>query len=356
MRAQLEKNSVPLVRAGQIRPFVEEAERNGIPVTRHLEAVHLPADIHVASQGMIARRQLWGFVDRLVRVEGFRDIGLRAAGEDPVSQLGEFSTTLQRAPTLAAALGLLTREFARHSTHVQFRIESASGGVRVVRYDAEYVRDASLFVEQYTLVLLVGVVRLAAPLWRPAQIWVRANRPVPWLVGHDWLALARVHHPSNGTAVYVPDDLLSRPVSAPRCSADTESSSAVARDTLSESLKTALAPLVGRVRLNLDAASEIVGVRPRTLRHRLRAEGTSWQALLDEVQFDWSRGRLVHPEVRVRDVALQLGYADAAHFTRAFRRWAGVTPGAYRASLLPKPDLAAGRPVFAAAASLAGNG
>lgn len=51
---------------------------------------------------------------------------------------------------------------------------------------------------------------------------------------------------------------------------------------------------------------------------------------MEEVRFELARDLLRDPDVRARDVAGEAGYSDAAHFTRAFRRFVGVTPGKYR--------------------------
>jgi AraC-like DNA-binding protein len=98
-------------------------------------------------------------------------------------------------------------------------------------------------------------------------------------------------------------------------------------------LRAALAPLVGHVRLDLDLASELAGVNPRTVHRRLVSEGTTWRAVRDELRFEYSRVRLADPGLRLVELALELGYADSAHFTRAFRRWTRVTPSQFRESL-----------------------
>lgn len=70
----------------------------------------------------------------------------------------------------------------------------------------------------------------------------------------------------------------------------------------------------------------------RTLNRRLRSEGTSYKALIDSVRFDVARQLLRDTRLTVADIAAALDYADAAAFTRAFQRWAGQPPGAWRAS------------------------
>jgi AraC-like DNA-binding protein len=69
----------------------------------------------------------------------------------------------------------------------------------------------------------------------------------------------------------------------------------------------------------------------RQLQRVLQAEGTTYQALLDEARRDLALARLRLPGTTAAEVALLLGYSEAGAFTRAFRRWTGTTPGAYAA-------------------------
>lgn len=69
---------------------------------------------------------------------------------------------------------------------------------------------------------------------------------------------------------------------------------------------------------------------PTTLRRRLEAEGTGWQALKDELRRDTAIHLLSQGALPVAEVARRVGFAEPSAFHRAFRQWTGVTPGAYR--------------------------
>lgn len=68
-------------------------------------------------------------------------------------------------------------------------------------------------------------------------------------------------------------------------------------------------------------------VHPRTLGRRLEAEGMSFRILADDVRRRIALELLADPEATIDSVADRLGYADAASFSRAFKRWTGETPG-----------------------------
>ncbi len=79
-------------------------------------------------------------------------------------------------------------------------------------------------------------------------------------------------------------------------------------------------------------------VSERTLRRRLGAESTTFRATAEEVRDLLAREYLIETELTVADIAHLLGYSETVNFRRAFVRWNGVTPGAYRQQYVTEND------------------
>jgi AraC-like DNA-binding protein len=83
----------------------------------------------------------------------------------------------------------------------------------------------------------------------------------------------------------------------------------------------------------MDAVARELGVSVRSLRRRLAEEGVSFPKLLEEAQLASAKRLLENPDRSIYDVAFAMGFSDPSAFHRAFRRWTGMTPSQYRASL-----------------------
>jgi AraC-like DNA-binding protein len=90
-----------------------------------------------------------------------------------------------------------------------------------------------------------------------------------------------------------------------------------------------------RVRSVAEVARTL-SVSERTLKRRLAAEGTSYSEILDGERKQLAMLLMQRDGRSLLEVADALGYSDVANFTRAFRRWTGTTPAAYRRAR-PRP-------------------
>jgi AraC-like DNA-binding protein len=81
---------------------------------------------------------------------------------------------------------------------------------------------------------------------------------------------------------------------------------------------------------SFEELAAAVRVSPRTLRRRLADARVSFSTLLDEARRDRALQLLRSRSVSTKDVAERVGYSNVANFMRAFRRWTGQTPAAYR--------------------------
>jgi AraC-like DNA-binding protein len=105
------------------------------------------------------------------------------------------------------------------------------------------------------------------------------------------------------------------------------SDSAVLRGRVAERVRTQLQQ-DGEVRIRPLARELHMSVR--TLQRRLGEEGTSFAGLVDEVRHELARALLRRSDLSLVDVAGRVGFAEFATFSRAFKRWTGIAPGAYR--------------------------
>jgi AraC-like DNA-binding protein len=75
----------------------------------------------------------------------------------------------------------------------------------------------------------------------------------------------------------------------------------------------------------LESALARLKMSRRTLQRELRKRGTSHQALLDEIRRDRAL-TLLQQNVKVAEVAFELGFSEPSAFFKAFHRWTGRTP------------------------------
>ncbi|MQX53088.1 helix-turn-helix domain-containing protein [Alcanivorax sediminis] len=81
---------------------------------------------------------------------------------------------------------------------------------------------------------------------------------------------------------------------------------------------------------SLEAMADKLAVSARTLKRHLQQAGLSYRQLQDEERYRQAQRLLASPENSVSEVAYTLGYSDVANFSKAFKRWSGLTPKGYR--------------------------
>lgn len=82
---------------------------------------------------------------------------------------------------------------------------------------------------------------------------------------------------------------------------------------------------------SLEVSARLLNLTPRTLHRRLQDEGTSYRDILEDIRHRLAVEHIKAGKLTLQEVAFMLGYDDLSNFRRAFKRWEGVAPSAWRA-------------------------
>jgi AraC-like DNA-binding protein len=93
-----------------------------------------------------------------------------------------------------------------------------------------------------------------------------------------------------------------------------------------------LLPVLHTGEASMDMIARKLGVSRQTLFRKLKAEGTTFEQVLDGLRHQMALHYLKSGKVSVNETAYLLGFSDPASFSRAFKRWTGASPRMMRAA------------------------
>ena len=87
-----------------------------------------------------------------------------------------------------------------------------------------------------------------------------------------------------------------------------------------------LMPILHTGEISMDAIAAKLGQSRQTLYRNLKEEGATFEQVLDELRHKLALHYLRGKKVSVNETAFLVGFSDPAAFSRAFKRWTGMSP------------------------------
>jgi AraC-like DNA-binding protein len=279
----------------------------------------------------------YGALDRFlgagVTATGRADLGLLVGERYRIDHLGPLGELMRSSETLGEALRVLGAYHRLNSDSAAAYLQ-LEGGEALLAYAVyqPWIRNLAQIHELALACFLACIHDMSGHRLLPTCVLFAHSAPHDSTT-HRRIFGRRIVFDADRTALVFPAGWLERQLPG----ADARRREAIER-ALANGPAGPLLPLVYRaLRVQLtrtatsgDELAALLDMHRRTFNRRLRAEGTTFRRVLDDVRFEVARQLLENSAAPLLRISQSLGYGEASAFTRAFKRWSGRTPAQWR--------------------------
>ncbi|WP_054813666.1 AraC family transcriptional regulator [Nocardia arizonensis] len=323
-----------------VHDLIELAEERGISATACLAGTSVPPEAGRDTSLEITAREELRVVANLVRRCDEPGLGALAGSRTRLSPSGPWGLAMLSSRTVREMIEVTRRYLEARFVCGRLTLEESGAQVGLRLDDSDLPAELRTFLAERALAGFgpIGHEMFGAAV-APTRVEFRHPAPRDTARHREIFGVA----PSFGAAVnalvfdrHRVDLPLPRPSERARAACEQLCRDLLARahprDGMAATVRDLLVRNPGAIPDQVAVATELF-MSPRTLSRRLHQQGTSFRALLDEVRQTLSEELLAQTDMTTEQLAARLGYAEAASFIRAFRRWNGCPPQEYRIRL-----------------------
>jgi AraC-like DNA-binding protein len=291
---------------------------------------------------MIGASQEFCVIRNLHALLGDEALGLRVGKQFHLSVLGVLGAAVPNAANVLEAIRFFNHFVRLSYTYFTVHFEATPEGGRLVLIDGSNLSDLRRFFIDRDVMFTLNAFRdlLPAVDYRP-HLQVTLGYETPLAIERYQTAMGcPVRFREGSTEIRIDRHLLAVPL--PQSNALTLKlleQSCIALDQkldgtrqLSERVLQALLENLPSPP-HLDDLADRFCISARTLRRRLKLEGSSYQHLLNQVRSSEAKRLLRETQWSIDRIAGYLGYSESAAFIHAFQGWNQISPGSYRQSI-----------------------
>lgn len=330
-------NLIPLIRASILTGFVTFLEEIGAPVQYLLATTKLPTSVLQTPEALLPLKQVCEFYEQAAQVEECESLGLLAGQKIQIEDLGAFGRLLYHSPTLHNAIQTAIHMISAYNSGDRIWLREQGNQIWLCHKFVDQIEVGRQYADQYSIMLMIQLIQLASGYeWSPIEIYLETSK-FQGLNQIAALSNTKVRFDQEFTAIGFPRSLLSLPLKNRNEYRDVQRykdyetllSSAPAT-TFPGSIRQIAASLLKEGYPDVQSIAERLEISVRSLQRQLNEADLTYSRLIEQVRFDRSVELLSDPTIKLADISAELGYTDAANFTRAFRRWTGVSPSDFR--------------------------
>ncbi len=320
---------IHLVKAAFHAQFKKAMELRGISSNLYFKKFKLPVEIH-DPESLLPLKPFFQLINILAIDEEMPDFGSFVAQTTPWHHVMSLGPLIESSKNMGSLLQTFCNIASSQSSLVKFTLADEGTG-HYFCYSDRPIYTGDIQMELYRITSMIQLIQLASGTgWTPEIIRLNmaentAVNDCP-LIRKSTLCYSQVD-----SAISIPSRLLTLPVQM-----DIPGSLGLGAERNARrfaeyaySVRQIIDSytLVGS--MTIEDLAWLTDQSVRTLQRRLKSAGLNFNEMINESRYRHACDKLRNSNMPINEIAKLLGYSDAAHFSRAFRRWSGVSPSEF---------------------------